>query len=153
MKRSEIRRQLRIRARNIIVQSDRRFFVNIERKDLERIVRRLMQMENYTHLSTITALEVGSNIEVIYHFSFTDALVSVKVQTPKDKPLLPSIVDIIPGAALYEREIHDLFGVEFEGNPDLSPLLLPDEWPEGVYPLRKWWSPERIISKLGERRR
>jgi len=152
MKRSEIRRQLRIRARNIIVQRDRRFIVNIEKKDLERVMRRLMRMNNYTHLSTITALEVDSEIELIYHVAFTDALVSVKVRTSKDEPVLPSIVDLIPGAALYEREIHDLFGVEFEGNPDLSPLLLPDGWPEGVYPLRKWWSPDRILSKLGGRR-
>jgi len=152
MKRSEIRRQLRIRARNIIVQRDRRFIVNIEKKDLERVMRRLMRMNNYTHLSTITALEVNSEIELIYHVAFTDALVSVKVRTSKDEPVLPSVVDLIPGAALYEREIHDLFGVEFEGNPDLSPLLLPDGWPEGVYPLRKWWSPDRILSKLGGRR-
>jgi len=149
MRRSEIRKQLRIRARNIIVQRDRRFFVNIEKKDLKRVIRRLIRMKNYTHLSTITALDTGSNIEVIYHVAFTDALVSVRVQTSKDDPVLLSIVDLIPGAALYEREIHDLFGVEFEGNPDLSPLLLPDNWPEGVYPLRKWWSPDRILSKLG----
>ncbi|HIE19304.1 TPA: NADH-quinone oxidoreductase subunit C [Candidatus Bathyarchaeota archaeon] len=152
MRRSEIRKQLRIRARNIIVQRDRRFFVNIEKENLKRLMRRLMQMKNYTHLSMITALEVGSMIEVIYHVAFTDALVSVKVQTPKDEPIIPSIIDLIPGAALYEREIHDFFGVEFEGNPDLSPLLLPDGWPEGVYPLRKWWSADRILSKLGGRR-
>mgnify|MGYP000002780380 FL=1 len=152
MRRSEIRKQLRIRARNIIVQRDRRFFVNIEKKDLKRVIRRLMQMKNYTHLSTITALDVGSMIEVIYHVAFTDALVSVKVQTSKDEPIIPSIVDLIPGVALYEREIHDLFGVEFEGNPDLSPLLLPDGWPEGVYPLRKWWSVDRVLSKLGGKR-
>ena len=152
MRRSELRRQLRIRARNIIVKRERRFTVNIEVKSLKKIVRRLMRMNNYTHLSTITALEAGSEIEVIYHFAFTDALVSVKVRTSKDEPLLPSIVDLIPGAALYEREVHDLFGVKFEGNPDLSPLLLPDDWPEGVYPLRKWWSAERILAKLGGRR-
>ena len=152
MRRSELRRQLRIRAREIIVKRERRFTVSIDGKDLKRIVRRLMRMDNYTHLSTITALEVGSEIELIYHFAFTDALVSVKVRTSKGKPLLPSIVDLIPGAALYEREIHDLFGVEFEGNPDLSPLLLPDNWPEGVYPLRKWWSTERVLGKLGGRR-
>jgi NADH:ubiquinone oxidoreductase subunit C len=152
MRRSELRKQLRIRARNIIVQRDRRFIVNIERGDLKRVMRRLIRMRNYAHLSTITALDSGPNIEVIYHIAFTDALVSVRVQTPKDEPVLPSLVDLIPGAAIYEREVHDLFGVEFEGNPDLSPLLLPDGWPERVYPLRKWWSTDRILSKIGGRR-
>jgi len=152
MRRSEIRRELRIRARNIIVQRDRRFIVNIEKENLKKVMRRLLRMKNYTHLSTITALEVDSKIELIYHVAFTDALISVKVQTSKDDPILPSIVDLVPGAALYEREIHDLFGVKFEGHPDLSPLLLPDDWPEGVYPLRKWWSADRMLSKLGGRK-
>jgi NADH-quinone oxidoreductase subunit C len=40
-------------------------------------------------------------------------------------------------AYIYEREVHDILGVQFTGHPDLARLLLPDEWPDGVYPLRK----------------
>jgi len=109
-------------------------------------------LETYSHLSTITAVDVGSGIELLYHFACKDALVSLRTQVPKDNPVISTIVDVIPGAALYEREIHDLFGVHFEGNPDLSRLLLPDRWPENVYPLRKWWSPDRISSRMKRNR-
>ena len=58
------------------------------------------------------------------------------MDVPEGKPVAPTITDVIPGAVLYEREVHDLLGVEFEGHPDLSPLLLPDDWPREVHPLR-----------------
>jgi NADH-quinone oxidoreductase subunit C len=47
------------------------------------------------------------------------------------------VVSLLPGAVLYEREVHDLLGVVFDGHPSLERLILPDDWPEGVYPLRK----------------
>jgi len=56
---------------------------------------------------------------------------------PLKNDVIPTITDIIPGALLYEREIHDLFGVKFEGHPNLEPLILPDDWPADNYPLRK----------------
>jgi len=89
---------------------------------------------------------------VIYHIASKTALLSLKVPVPKEDPVLPTIVDLIPGAALYEREVHDLFGVDFEGNPDLSPVLLPDGWPDGVYPLRKEWTLGRISRRMKRRK-
>jgi len=47
---------------------------------------------------------------------------------------LPSVTGIVPGAAWYERELHDLFRVEIEGHPNLQPLVFHDGWPEGVHP-------------------
>ncbi|VBB06773.1 respiratory chain nadh dehydrogenase 30 kd subunit signature [Lucifera butyrica] len=49
----------------------------------------------------------------------------------------PSLTSFIPAAAWYEREIHDLFGLVPVGHPDLRPLVLHENWPAGVYPLRK----------------
>lgn len=54
-----------------------------------------------------------------------------------DRPEFPSLTPIIPGAAWYEREIHDLFGILPSGHPDLRPLVLHENWPQGYYPLRK----------------
>ena len=62
----------------------------------------------------------------------------IRVGVASSNPLVPSITDVFPGANFYEREAFDLFGIVFEGHPDLTRILLPDEW-EG-HPLRKDYS-------------
>jgi len=59
----------------------------------------------------------------------------VRVGVPGDDPVVPSITPVFPGANFYEREAWDLLGVQFVGHPDLTRILLPDEWVG--HPLRK----------------
>lgn len=123
----------------------RRIFGRIKRNSLKTALRYVTQQEDFHHISTITAVDLGAEIEVIYHLSRKGGLeLSLKVRVSGDNPVLPTITDILPGAILYEREVHDLFGVVFEDHPDLSPLLLPEKWPSAVYPLRKTWTIDQI---------
>ncbi len=52
----------------------------------------------------------------------------VKVRVPADDPVVPSVTSVFPGAAFPEREIFDMFGIRFDGHPDLRRLLMPDDW-------------------------
>jgi Ni,Fe-hydrogenase III component G len=63
--------------------------------------------------------------------------VTLRVQAPYGLPEIPSICSILPSATLYERELIEMFGLIIEETPDRSRLLLPDDWPDWVYPLRK----------------
>lgn len=63
--------------------------------------------------------------------------VVVSTEIPPDDPTFPSVTPKIPSAVWYEREVRDLLGLEPVGHPDPRRLVLPDDWPEGVYPLRK----------------
>jgi len=111
-------------------------FVEIDKKKLKDAIR-FLKTEGFTHLSAITGLETEDEIELLYHLSKEDILLTIIVKLPLNETAIPSITDHIPGATLYEQEIHDLLGVNFEGHPNLAPLILPDDWPKDNYPLRK----------------
>ena len=57
------------------------------------------------------------------------------VEVGGDDPSVPSLSPTYPGANFFEREVWDLFGISFEGHPDLTRILMPDDW--FGYPLRK----------------
>ena len=79
-------------------------------------------------------------IEGIYHFANGAAILSIRVKVPYSAAQIPSICDIIPSATIYEREFIELLGVDLVDTPDTTHLVLPDGWPEDVYPLRKSFS-------------
>lgn len=80
---------------------------------------------------------------VVYHFhSFQlNRWVRVRVPVDEDDAVVPTLTDEWPGANWFEREVYDLFGIEFSGHPDLTRILMPDEW-EG-HPLRKDFQPPK----------
>jgi NADH-quinone oxidoreductase subunit C len=66
----------------------------------------------------------------------------VRVQVPESDPTVPTLFDIWPGSEALEREVFDMFGIGFDGHPDLSRILMPEDW-QG-HPLRKDYDTGRI---------
>jgi NADH-quinone oxidoreductase subunit C len=68
--------------------------------------------------------------------------VRIRTQVPADDPTVPSLFDLYPGTEAMEREAFDLMGIVFSDHPDLTRILMPEDW-EG-HPLRKDYSVGRI---------
>jgi len=126
------------------IAAPRYIYVTVNKETVIPLVKFLKENFGLRHIVTITGTDFGEYIELIYHLAIygRTLMVNVKTKVPKDDPEIESIVKLLPGATLYEREVHDLLGVVFTGHPNLERLILPDDWPEGVYPLRKDWKME-----------
>jgi NADH-quinone oxidoreductase subunit C len=68
--------------------------------------------------------------------------IRVRVEVPESDPVLPTAFDLYPGTEAMEREVFDMFGISFEGHPDPSRILMPEDW-DG-HPLRKDYAVGRI---------
>jgi NADH-quinone oxidoreductase subunit C len=68
--------------------------------------------------------------------------IRIRVQVPEAEPTLPSLFELYAGTEALEREVYDMFGIAFDGHPDLTRILMPEDW-EG-HPLRKDYDVGRI---------
>ena len=99
------------------------------------------------YLAAITGLDPGvatGQLHVLYHFAEGAAVVTLRVAVPRDVAELPTIRPLIPLAAMYEQELTEVLGVAVVGAPLRGRLFLPDDWPDGVYPLRKEFQMEQL---------
>lgn len=118
--------------------------VFVDRNRLHDVVRWLHDepAHQYDYLVDITAVEyrdAGRPIEVVWHLRALGhrRFLRLKVELAKRTELsVPSIVDIYSGANWLERETYDMFGIRFEGHPDLRRILMWESYREG-FPLRK----------------
>jgi NADH-quinone oxidoreductase subunit C len=123
-------------------QSDRRLRVDLPCQILPTLLELLKGRGGYLHLSAISCVdwEEAGEFELIYHlWSYeTRVLISAHIRIPRDPGRFVSVYDIHTPAGFFERDIHEMFGVLFEGAPDLRPFILTD-W-SGPPPMRKSFS-------------
>jgi NADH-quinone oxidoreductase subunit C len=125
--------------------------LEITKNELIPIIEYTLNHTEYNHLITITCIDHGMLlplVELCYHLTNGPFIITLRTKLTYNDLIITTITDLAPGASLYEREIHDLFGVIFEGHPNLTPLLLPDNWPKNIHPLRKEWTVEKIRSTV-----
>ena len=129
-----------------------RLDVTIAVTDLVTAVQTLHQAK-WGYLAAITGLDLGvdsGQLEVLYHFCAGAAVVTLRVKVEPEtasadlRAIVPTICSIIPSASFFERELSEMLGITVTGTPNPDRLFLPDDWPDGVYPLRKDFQMEMV---------
>ena len=118
--------------------SARRIYFTIDKSDIVETVKFLFR-DLGMRFSTASGSQTPDAFEILYHFSNDSSgeIYSVRVFIEdKVNPEVDSITPLFEGAEWIEREIWELVGIKFKGHPNLKRLLLADDWPDGVYPLR-----------------
>ena len=112
--------------------------------------------QHYDHLADVTAVDYGGGrpLEVVYQLWSIPrrAALRVKCELPLDGLAVDSVTGIWSGANWLEREVYDLFGIHFNGHPDLRRILMPDNYAEG-HPLRKDFPLRGRFSRAEQTRR
>jgi Ni,Fe-hydrogenase III large subunit/Ni,Fe-hydrogenase III component G len=101
------------------------------------VLKAMLEADEKTAVTAITGIDLGANIGVYYHIRTSNAFITIQAEVPKENPKIATVTDLMSGAAFHELEVADLLGVVFEGHPSPGRLVLPENWPEGIYPLRK----------------
>jgi NADH-quinone oxidoreductase subunit C len=125
--------------------------LHVDRERLAEVVRRLRDDEGFNVCIDVTAVDyltyesprhlpdqvAEERFEVVVNLlsHAKHQRVRIRVQVPADDPSVPSLFDLHPGSEAMEREVYDMFGIRFDGHPDLTRILMPEDW-EG-HPLRK----------------
>ncbi|HLC16313.1 MAG TPA: NADH-quinone oxidoreductase subunit C [Thermodesulfovibrionia bacterium] len=114
----------------------------ITKESIKKISMYLQQEPDFAfdYLADLSACDYpdrANRFEVVYNLRSIkyNYFIRLKVELPEDDPRIDSVADIWATAAWFEREVYDMFGIQFQGHPDLRRVLMPDDW-EG-HPLRK----------------
>jgi NADH:ubiquinone oxidoreductase subunit C len=101
-----------------------------------------LKEQGFDHIHVVTGTDYPQEkrIEVTYIVgsieSYRSLVVLLATNLPRDRPRMPTLIPIWPGAEYHEREEYEMLGIEFEGHPNLTRLLLPEDWND-IPPLRK----------------
>jgi NADH-quinone oxidoreductase subunit C len=132
--------------------------VHVPREGLAEYVMKLRDEESFNVCIDVTAVDylayrgerelpegvTAERFEVVINLlSHTKAeRLRLRVQVPADDPVVPTLFHVHPGTEAMEREVYDMFGIAFDGHPDLTRILMPEDWIG--HPLRKDYAIGRI---------
>ncbi len=120
-------------------KADNRFYLHCEAAN-SYAVTKFMFEDVGCRFVIASGIDAEDCFEVLYHFSYDQLGWVITVRAfirDREHPSIDSITPFLPGAEWIEREIHDILGIEIKNHPNMRRLILADDWPEGVYPLRK----------------
>ncbi len=142
MDRTEILKGIKEKFKNDIVdifdKSPRRVYIEIKPESITRVAIHIFRSLG-ARFNIASGVDVRTHMEILYHFPLEEInlLISLRVKLERSRPEIDSLAPYFEAMNWIEREINELLGVKFKGHPDMRRLLLADEWPKGVYPLRR----------------
>ncbi len=114
--------------------------ITIDSKDWLPFAQQLRNKESlqFDYLFCLTCIDFKTNLTMVYHLSSTIFRHNIVIRSVlnRDNPEIESVSEIWQTAIFHEREVYEMFGVNFLNHPDLRLLILPDGW-EGKNPMRK----------------
>ncbi len=142
----------------LVTEQNGQTVLHVDRADLPGLVRTLRDDDGYLMCLDVTGVDyltyeadrrlpegiAPERFEVVVTVMSHAARnrLRIRVQIPEGDPTCPSLFEVHPGTEAMEREVFDMFGIAFEGHPDLTRILMPEDW-EG-HPLRKDFAVGRI---------
>ena len=136
---------------SVTVPREKRIVLSIPKDSVFSLIS-FMKEEGFEHLSMITCVDwiEDSEFELVYHLaSYEDGVhAMVKTRIDRDNPVYLSVIPLFEHAQTYERELHELFGVEFTGNGRLTPFLLTN-WQE-MPPMRRDFDTKEYSERMFE---
>ena len=133
----------------VMSQKPRRLRIDLPSESLPTLLELLQGKASYVHLSAISCVDWidTDEFELVYHvWSYeSQSLISVHTRIPRDPGVYLSIYDLYQPAAFFERDIHEMYGVFFEGSPDMEKFIL-TEW-DGPPPMRKDFNSEEFVNQ------
>lgn len=142
----------------LVTRSRGQLVLHVARAELADVVRGLRDDEGFNVCIDVTAVDYLTatserdlpdgmdperfEVVVTLRSHANRQILRLRVQVPESEPDVPSIFDVHPGSENLEREVYDMFGIRFTGHPDLTRILMPEDWIG--HPLRKDYSTGRI---------
>ena len=124
----------------VTVLRRKRVSVVAKREGLLELARALRDEFGFVHPVSAGAVDYPkeNRMQMIYYLMNPSSrfILMLRVNLPRDDLVLPSMTQVWEAMSFHERETKEMFGIDFEGHPNLVPLLLPPDW-RGGYPLRK----------------
>ena len=114
--------------------------INVEAKDWPALARQLRKDDSllFDYLFCLTCIDWKTHLTMVYHLTSTkfQHIIVIKSKLDRTNPEIETVSNVWRTAEFHEREVYEMFGVNFINHPDLRLLILPDGW-EGKNPLRK----------------
>ncbi|HKW04446.1 MAG TPA: NADH-quinone oxidoreductase subunit C [Nitrososphaerales archaeon] len=129
-----------------------RIKLNVERDNLVSIARFLRNDRHFDHVTNVTGTDFAKEkqLEITYHLASIDGeglrriIIALSCRVPSSDARLPSLIEVFPSVEFHERETAEMLGVVFAGHPNLTRLLLPEDWNDIPPMLKAYRLPGRL---------